>query len=563
MESGFARSDASWHGASCGYSGYTAWTYATDGGPENSATWRPNLPSAGRYRVFVHIPQGCGLGASPYASSQARYRIRSADGEATRLVDQNTATSWVDIGSYNFSQGQGGAVELYDNTGEPMSAAKVLFFDSIKWVPDNTTTTAQITSVQYDRATLASGELLRVAITVKNTGNTSLQGQAPRVDLSAGGGLNDPNNGYVYDQDECFAGDAAGSYPAYPKEDDRFRVVLGMSGWDGNHAASCTSKTTDYPWRWGLNADLAPGQQQTIVGYVRFRTPGTYALTAGLVQEYVQYYVQGAGPATITVTPERIPPVAAGYDASLAPVARVYSLGSIPDNFLARTRNSLSIPRGAYAGSFVWDGTFVDWGMDGPLGQSDQFIVEQARSFLAPSDGEYTFRTTSDDGSWLWVDGHPVVVNNGLHAAGDATGTITLSAGIHVVSFKYFERNGAAAAGYAFRPPGEAGFRTLPDGLGGGAIHLGATFIENPVLVVVADDQGGGPIEHIRWSWDGVSWDDFPGAVLSLGRLANSTYALRYQAVDAHGNAGAQQTLSFTVNTKLPVQRRYLPIVTK
>jgi hypothetical protein len=560
MESSFARSTANWRDAYCGYSGHTYWTYATDGASQNSATWRPRLPSSGRYRVYAHIPQGCGLGSAPYASTQAVYRIHTAEGDFTRTVDQNTATTWADLGNYAFEQGNAGAVELYDTTGEPIGAGRVLFFDAVKWVPENATTAAEITGVQYNRTTVASGELLKVTFTVRNTGSTTLQGQTPSVDLTAGGGLNNLNNGYVYDQDECFAGNDSGSYPAYPKEDDRFRVVLGTTGWDGS-GNGCVGATSDYPWRWGLNADLAPGQQQTIVGYVRFREPGVYQLQAGLVQEYVQYYQQGLGRQAIAVTSERSAPDAAAYDASVLPLARVYQLGDIPDNFLARTRNPLSIPRGEFVGSFAWDGRFVDWGDGGPLGLTDQFLVEQTRVFLAPTSGEYTFRATTDDGSWLWVDGQAVVINNGLHPADDATGTIWLNAGVHVLAFKYFERSGYAAAGYDVQAPDAAGFYVPIEGLGGGALRLGATFVENPLLSVTADDQGGAGVDRVRWSWDGVNWQESAGATLSLGRLANSSYRLRYQAVDRAGNAGEVSQLVFAVNTNLSVRRVYLPVV--
>ncbi|HEX9372189.1 MAG TPA: N-acetylmuramoyl-L-alanine amidase, partial [Roseiflexaceae bacterium] len=562
LEGGFARSATAWHEASCGYGDHTYWTYTTDGAPENSATWRPNIATAGTYRVYAHIPQGCGLGTSPYASTQARYAIAYAGGSASRVVDHNTATEWVDLGAYQFNQGTGGAVELYDNTGEPTAAGKVLFFDAVKWVPENAAATnVQLTGVSYARTTLASGELLKVMFTVKNAGGVTIHSQQPHVDLLAGGGLNSADNGYVYDQDECFNGNAAGSYPAFPKESDRFRVTLGMAGWDSGHGSTCVGATGDYPWRWGLSGDLAPNAQQTIVGYVRFRTPGQYALQAGLIQEYVQYYAQGASPKTIAVTSEKIAPATASYDGSLRPLARVYRLGTIPDNFLARTRNPLSIPLGDYVGSFPWDGSFVDWGMGGPLGLTDQFVVEQTRAFLAPIAGTYTFRTTSDDGSWLWVDGQEVVVNNGLHAAADATGTVALSAGAHVLSFKYFERGGGAAAGYAVQLPGQEDFQTPPDGLGSGAFHLGGTFAETPDLMVAADDQGGSGVDHIRWSWDGASWQDAPGALLDLGRLVNGSYHLRYIAVDGAGNAAAQQDLVFAVDTDMTILRRYLPRV--
>lgn len=561
LEDAMARSPVGWHSATCGFDGHTYWTYATDGPSENSATWRPSIPNAGRYRVFAHIPQGCGLAPPPYASSQALYRIHTAEGDFTRTVDHNTGTTWVDLGAYQFSAGSDGAVELYDNTGEPLSAGRVLFFDAVKWVPDNSSTNVQITGVSFERTSLASGELLKATFVVKNTGDTVLQGQAPRIDLTAGGGLNTLDNGYVYDQDECFLGNAAGSYPSFPKEDDRFRVALGWDGWDTRPNNGCTGPTSGYPWRWGLNADLAPGQQQTIVGYVRFREAGSYTLQAAIVQEYVQYYAQGIAPTTISVTSERIAPVAASYDESLQPLAHVYQLGGIPDNFLARTRNPLSIPRGQYIGSFAWNGAWQAWGEGGPLGLSEQFVVEQTRSFYAPDSGEYTFRTSSDDGSWLWVDGQPVVVNNGLHSDTAIEGAIYLNAGVHTLSFKYFERGGDASAGYGVRAPGAARFTTPPDALGGNAVRFGATYAAPPQLRVVADDQGGAGVDRIRWSWNGADWQAAPGALLDLGKLANGSYHLRYQAIDGAGNAGELHSLLFSVDTNLPVQRLFLPAI--
>jgi hypothetical protein len=438
----------------------------------------------------------------------------------------------------------------------------VLFFDTIKWVPENAANTSvQLVGVQYDRSTIPSGELLKVTFTVRNTGSTTVYGQQPNVDLTAGGGLNGLENGYVYDQDECFNGNTAGSYPAYPKESNRIRITLGMPGWDAGHANTCVGAAGDNPWRWGLNSRLAPEQQQTIIGYVRFRTPGTYQLRAGLIQEYVKYFDEGVSPATITVTPEQIAPDGAAYDAQLMPLARVYQLGNVPDNFLARTRNPLSIPRGSLIGSFAWDGSVTHWGSGGPLGQNDQFLIEQTRVFLAPTDGQYTFRTSSDDGSWLWVDGQAVVVNNGLHDETEILGTINLAAGPHVMAFKYFERSGNATAGYAVQLPGDAGFRLLPEGLGSGARRLGGTFLAAPDLVIAADDQGGAGVDHIRWSWDGATWQDSAGQLLRLGRLADGSYRLRYQPIDAIGNAGETRELAFAVNPNLPVRREFLPVI--
>ena len=63
------------------------------------------------------------------------------------------------------------------------------------------------------------------------------------------------------------------------------------------------------------------------------------------------------------------------------------------------------------------------------------------------------------------------------------------------------------------------------------------------------------------WIWDGASWQDSPGPLLRLGQLANGSYRLRYQAIDASGNAGEIRELAFAVNPNLPVRRMFLPVL--
>ena len=56
-----------------------------------------------------------------------------------------------------------------------------------------------------------------------------------------------------------------------------------------------------------------------------------------------------------------------------------------------------------------------------------------------PADGQYTFYTTSDDGSNLYIDNVPVVNNDGLHRAIEKSGTIGLKAGKHAISVGYIQ----------------------------------------------------------------------------------------------------------------------------
>jgi len=58
--------------------------------------------------------------------------------------------------------------------------------------------------------------------------------------------------------------------------------------------------------------------------------------------------------------------------------------------------------------------------------------------------GTYTFCSTSDDGSFLYVDGHKVVNNDGLHGARKVCRTKKLRRGTHKVTVKGFNHHGGA-----------------------------------------------------------------------------------------------------------------------
>jgi len=57
----------------------------------------------------------------------------------------------------------------------------------------------------------------------------------------------------------------------------------------------------------------------------------------------------------------------------------------------------------------------------------------------------YTFYTESDDGSILYIDGIRVVDNDGTHALAEASGVISLSAGLHDIVVAYFQNDGSEA----------------------------------------------------------------------------------------------------------------------
>lgn len=75
-------------------------------------------------------------------------------------------------------------------------------------------------------------------------------------------------------------------------------------------------------------------------------------------------------------------------------------------------------------------------------GNGDTYAVRFETTLNVTNTGTYTFTTTSDDGSQLFVDGIRVVDNDGLHGARLRTGSTSLSAGEHDIVIIFFENFG-------------------------------------------------------------------------------------------------------------------------
>ncbi len=593
FESSFTKSEANWYSAGCGYGGHTFYTFATDDAEDstNTAEWRPTIPEAGRYHIYAHIPQGCGLSDDPpYASTEATYTIHAASGETQHVVDHNTDEEWVDLGTYQFEDGNDGFVTLSDLTSEPYDERRVIFFDSIEWVREEPD--VELLDVTYDRDTLHVGELLGVRFTVQNNRTTAIQSQNPQTASSVGSihDTVDDTNAYVYGQHECFLGDEEQTYPVYPKELERFRVMLGSPVRD----IPCAGETGGYPWRWGLNGEMLPGETRVVTGYVYFDTPGAITLEAGMIEEYVKYHSHSMATTTIDVKEEQQAPVVATFDTSLEPLVDVYRVGDVPDNLLLRTDDPLAIGHGLHASSLPWDGSMQVWDIGGPLGLDNGFLLEQTRVISVAVLGDYTFGVAGNGHTWLWVDGQEIVESNKLltppqmspeptntlslestvysppppvNVLQYVTGTMTLNEGFHVLSYKYFNLIGTASAGYAVQSPTADTFTPVTDGFISGPIS--STEIISPVLMLAADDQGGSGIAGMRYSWDGDEWFTEPlqrgPALLRLGPLDIGTHTLYYQAEDEAGNLSDVQNVTVRVSASPDVSDNvrtvFLPLV--
>lgn len=105
----------------------------------------------------------------------------------------------------------------------------------------------------------------------------------------------------------------------------------------------------------------------------------------------------------------------------------------------------------------------VDWSTAGDFGGfEDRFVAEATGYLMAPSDGSYVFRLTSDDGSRLTLDGRTVIDHDGLHGAEPKDGTVHLTAGAHPLRIDHFERDGGQQLQLSWKPPGAGDFTVVP-----------------------------------------------------------------------------------------------------
>lgn len=86
--------------------------------------------------------------------------------------------------------------------------------------------------------------------------------------------------------------------------------------------------------------------------------------------------------------------------------------------------------------------------------RSEVFSFNFGGYIKVPTDGYYTFYTTSDDGSKLFIDGRLVANNDGLHGAVEKSGVIGLQAGYHSITVGYIQQGGSATLNVNYSGPG-------------------------------------------------------------------------------------------------------------
>ena len=86
--------------------------------------------------------------------------------------------------------------------------------------------------------------------------------------------------------------------------------------------------------------------------------------------------------------------------------------------------------------------------------RDDNFGMAFTGYVRIPKDGTYTFFSTSDDGSRLFIDGKQVVDNDGLHGMIEKSGAVKLTAGIHTIRLIFAQGVGGRGLRVSYQGPG-------------------------------------------------------------------------------------------------------------
>jgi hypothetical protein len=105
------------------------------------------------------------------------------------------------------------------------------------------------------------------------------------------------------------------------------------------------------------------------------------------------------------------------------------------------------------------------------FGEMDNYVMRWRGQITVAERGDYTFQTSSDDGSMLYINNNIVVSNDGDHGRKDVVGTVKLAPGIHDIVISFYEHSGGALLEVSWSPtPGAAlaplGGSVLSNGVG-------------------------------------------------------------------------------------------------
>lgn len=153
-----------------------------------------------------------------------------------------------------------------------------------------------------------------------------------------------------------------------------------------------------------------------------------------------------------------------------------------------------------------------------PRERESNYALTFEGNIRIPSTGAWTFYSNSDEGSQIWIDGRLVVNHDGVHPVSEASGSLSLPAGVHRITVTYFQASGAQALDIRYEGPG----------------------VPRQVIPPAALFQ---PVPGVRYDYYEGAWNSLPnfdlltpvksgdGVAFSLlPRLRDDNFAMRFRA---------------------------------
>jgi PKD repeat protein len=194
-----------------------------------------------------------------------------------------------------------------------------------------------------------------------------------------------------------------------------------------------------------------------------------------------------------------------------------------------------------------------DWAMD-IIARDDNFSVNFTGYILISQTDDYTFYLTSDDGSWLNLNGAQIINNGGLHSPTMVQTTVHLTPGYYSFALPMFENTGGCVAYLEYSSPNITRTFNLP-------------YYHNPVTLPTASFtgsplSGNAPlaVQFNDTSLDATTWVWNFGDGSPVSYLQNpthtytsiGTYNVTLLAANSFGSSMVTQNNYITVGSYVP-----------
>lgn len=149
--------------------------------------------------------------------------------------------------------------------------------------------------------------------------------------------------------------------------------------------------------------------------------------------------------------------------------------------------------------------------------QDDKFAIQFTSFIEVPESGDYTFYTTSDDGSKLYINDKLIVNNDGLHGAQERSGKVQLTKGTHAIRVEYFEGSGGEILEVKYSGPGIQK-QLIPN-----KVLKGSHKVDEPDLSLPPGQSGY--VQGLSYAYYEGTWYDVPDfsklKPIKVGTVAN------------------------------------------